>query len=83
MIIKYFSWIRENIGCSEETISLPDGVETVSNLLDHLTEQSDAHAAALKERVFIRVAVNQIHVQHDHAISNSDELAIFPPVTGG
>ncbi|WP_262694895.1 molybdopterin converting factor subunit 1 [Kordiimonas aquimaris] len=83
MIVKYFSWIRENIGQAEETLSLPDTVKTVADLLDYLSKSSEGHAAALDVRGLVRVAVNQIHVQHDHALSADDEIAIFPPVTGG
>jgi len=83
MVIKYFSWIRENIGQAEETLSLPANIQTVFQLLDHLSQSSPAHAAAFDVRGLVRVAVNQIHVQHDHLLSNSDEVAIFPPVTGG
>lgn len=71
------------MGKSEEDIGLPDEVSTVSNLLDHLCEKSVEHSRVLKERVFVRVAVNQTHVDHDHTIKDSDEIAIFPPVTGG
>ena len=83
MIIKYFSWMREGVGTSEESFPLPAGVNTVSDLLDHLCEQSDGHARTLKERVFVRVAVNQTHVDHDHQLTDADEVAVFPPVTGG
>lgn len=83
MVIKYFSWIREGVGKNEEDMDLPADVATVRELLDHLCNRSDEHARVLKERVFVRVAVNQTHVDHDHPVTNVDEIAIFPPVTGG
>lgn len=83
MVIKYFSWIREGVGKSEEVIDLPTYVATVSDLLDHLCSQSEEYARVLKERVFVRVALNQTHVDHDHPVTNTDEVAVFPPVTGG
>lgn len=83
MELKYFSWIREGIGTAEETIAKPEHVNTVGSLLDHLCGTSDQHAAVLQERVFVRVAVNQTHVTHDHPVADNDEIAIFPPVTGG
>lgn len=83
MVIKYFSWIREGVGSGEEEILLPANVKTVSDLLNLLCEKSDDHARVLKERVFVRVAVNQTHVDHEQPVSEGDEVAIFPPVTGG
>lgn len=83
MKIMYFSWIRETIGKTEETLAKPGNVDTVHDLLEHLSNASDDHAAALKERVFIKIAVNQVHTNHDSIITDGDEIAIFPPVTGG
>lgn len=83
MDIKYFSWIREGIGSPGEQFSKPESVATVKELLDHLSGLSDEHARVLGERVFVRVAVNQTHVSHDHIVADNDEVAIFPPVTGG
>lgn len=83
MQIKYFSWIRETIGKAEETVIKPDHVRNVSDLLEHLSGASEGHEAALKERVFVKVAVNQVHAEHNTVIKNSDEIALFPPVTGG
>lgn len=83
MQIKYFSWIRETVGKTEETFRKPEHIHTVSDLLEHLCAASDGHATALEERVFVKVAVNQVHVEHDSAVNDGDEIAIFPPVTGG
>ena len=83
MDVKYFSWIREGIGKGEESISKPDTVATVGDFLDFLCSLDGSYANVLKERVFVRVAVNQVHVNHAHELSDSDEVALFPPVTGG
>ena len=83
MNLKYFSWIREGVGTPEEHMPLPDDVETVTQLLDHLCGRDDGYAAVLTERAFVRVAVNQVHVRHDHPVTDTDEIAFFPPVTGG
>jgi molybdopterin synthase sulfur carrier subunit len=52
-------------------------------LIDWLTTRSPGHAEALKNRAVIRVAVNQEYVAFSHPVRAGDEIAIFPPVTGG
>jgi molybdopterin synthase sulfur carrier subunit len=71
------------VGTDSETIVVPDGVETVSALLDWLAERSDGHAAALADRSRVRVAVDDGYVQPEALIAGAREVAIFPPVTGG
>ncbi len=83
MQILYFASIREQIGKSEETISKPDGVETIADLVAHLRSFSEGHYNALESMMFVRIAVNQVHAQADHPVSDTDEIAFFPPVTGG
>jgi len=83
MKIRYFSWIRETIGKAEESLVKPKEINTVHELLEFLSKTSDGHTAALKERVFIKVAVNQVHADHKSLVADGDEIAIFPPVTGG
>ena len=79
----YFSWVRERIGRDGERLALPDGVATAAALLDHLRSLGDGYAAALADRGRIRVAVNQDFVGFDAPVRAGDEVAIFPPVTGG
>lgn len=83
MQLLYFAWVRERIGTGEETLSLPGDVTNVEALLAWLAARGENYADALDERDQIRVAVNQVYVQADHAVSEGDEIAIFPPVTGG
>ncbi|WP_419910610.1 molybdopterin converting factor subunit 1 [Hoeflea sp.] len=79
----YFAWIRERIGKSEEDIELPDGVETVSDLIGHLCTRGDEYALALEVPEVIHVAINQEHRQHSDRIGEAREIALFPPMTGG
>ncbi len=83
MKILYFAWLRTRVGKAEEEISPPAGVRDVRSLLDWLKTRSPGHAEALKDLTVVRVAVNQTYVQPDHPVKSGDEIAIFPPVTGG
>jgi molybdopterin synthase sulfur carrier subunit len=79
----YFAWLRARIGCAEEEVALPPQVHDVAGLLDWLRARSDRHAAALRNLGLVRVAVNQDYVGLAHPVREGDEVAIFPPVTGG
>ena len=81
--IFYFSWIRERIGLEEETVQLPDNIQTVKDLLDWLSTRGEEFAAAFEFPDIIRVALDQEHVEHDTKIGNAREIALFPPMTGG
>ncbi len=83
MKLLYFAWIREKAGLAEETVTLPDGVATVGDLLGWLQTRGDGYAAALADLSVVRVAVNEEYVRDDHPIAADDEVALFPPVTGG
>lgn len=83
MKILYFAWLRARIGVAEEQIDLPDGVETVGALLDWLKGRGPNFAEALKDLSVVRVAVNQDYVANTHPVRPGDEVALFPPVTGG
>jgi molybdopterin synthase sulfur carrier subunit len=83
MKILYFAWMRQRIGASNEDIDLPDSVSTVDGLVDWLIARGDGYEQAFAKREVIRAAVNQEYVQFDHPVANSDEIAFFPPVTGG
>ncbi|MDR3438466.1 molybdopterin converting factor subunit 1 [Telmatospirillum sp.] len=83
MKILYFAWLRSRIGTGEEDVSPPSDVDTVGKLIDWLKSRSPAHAEALSKASVIRAAVNQDYAGLDHAVSSSDEVAFFPPVTGG
>ena len=83
MTLLYFAWVRERIGRDSEEIALPADVETVAALLDWLRSRGDGYAQALEDLSVIRVAVNQEFAAPDHAVADGDEVALFPPVTGG
>jgi molybdopterin synthase sulfur carrier subunit len=83
MKILYFAWLRGKVGVGEEEVELPDGVDTVAGLLDWLKGRGPGHAAALADLSAVRVAVNQEHAEADHPLGPDDEVALFPPVTGG
>jgi sulfur-carrier protein len=79
----YFAWLRTRIGTAEETLEPPQGVRSVAALVDWLEARGPVYAAALNNRKLLRVAVNKEYVGWDHPIAPGDEVALFPPVTGG
>jgi molybdopterin synthase sulfur carrier subunit len=79
----YFAWLRARIGCAEEVVELPPGVHDVAGLLEWLRARGAGYAEALRDRKVVRVAVNQDYVGFDHPVREGDEIALFPPVTGG
>lgn len=83
MQLVYFASLREKIGIGEETLAKPDTVQTVDDLIMYLRQQGPNYKTALENTDLIRVAVNHVHVKHDMLLSDHDEIAFFPPVTGG
>jgi molybdopterin synthase sulfur carrier subunit len=79
----YFAWLRARIGHAEEVLEKPAPVADVAGLLDWLKSRGGGYAVALRDLTVIRVAVNQEYVGLDHPIRDGDEVALFPPVTGG
>ena len=83
MIIKYFSWIKEHIGKSEEEIELPDHVKNINELINHLNEIDEKYNLIFDKKELIKIAVNKTYSSFDTNINDNDEIAFFPPVTGG
>ncbi|MGD0191818.1 MAG: molybdopterin converting factor subunit 1 [Rhizomicrobium sp.] len=83
MKLLYFAWVRQKIGRSEEDVTLPEDVHTICDLMVNLRGRGGGYAAAFDDPSRLRTARNQTHVQPDTQIADSDEIAFFPPVTGG
>jgi molybdopterin synthase sulfur carrier subunit len=83
MKLLYFAWLRAKIGTAEERVDPPTSVATVAGLLDWLKSRGPGFADALADTRIVRVAVNQEYVGWDHPVKPGDEVALFPPVTGG
>jgi molybdopterin synthase sulfur carrier subunit len=81
--VLFFAALREQLGNSSEDIELPSGVATVAALRSHLVSRGGAWQSALAEGKLVRMAVNQDMAKPSTAIKAGDEVAFFPPVTGG
>lgn len=79
----YFAWVRERIGRDSEVIALPDGVADPAGLLAALGARGAEYRAAFAEPDRLRFAVNQVFAGPTAPIRDGDEIAVFPPVTGG
>jgi molybdopterin synthase sulfur carrier subunit len=79
----YLARLREVLGVSAEAVELPSEVATVSSLLAWLTRRGGAWAEELAPGRAVRVAVNHDVARGDTAVKAGDEVALFPPVTGG
>ena len=83
MKLLYFAWLKTKTGIAEEEVDPPAEVATVGDLLGWLKGRGPGYAEALADLQIVRVAVNQEYADPDHPVSAGDEVALFPPVTGG
>jgi molybdopterin converting factor subunit 1 len=83
MRVLYFAWVRQKVGIAEEEVSPPAEVRDVAGLVAWLAARTSGHAAAFADRRQVRAAVNQDFATPDHPVAANDEVAFFPPVTGG
>ena len=79
----YLARLREAFGTAREQVAPPPTVATVAALRAWLCERGGAFAAELAPGRAVRVAVNHEVARPDTPISPGDEIAVFPPVTGG
>ena len=83
LTIHYFASIREAINTAHEELVLPSTVTSVSDLIEHLSASNAKFKAVLDGDRKVLVAVNQTVVGREHQLSANDEIAFFPPMTGG
>ena len=83
MRVKYFAWVRERVGKSEEEVEPPAGVATVGELIAWLARRGEEYAYAFENPKVIRAAIDRSHVRAEAKIAGAGEIAFFPPMTGG
>jgi len=83
MQLYYFAWVRETVGKREEEIALDTSITTVADLIDFLERSGENYQRAFARRALIRVALDRNLVSHDTTLAGANEVAFFPPMTGG
>jgi sulfur-carrier protein len=81
--VRYFAWLRERTGVSDERFALPADVVTVGDLMTALQQRGEGFAAAFAHPEAIRAALDRVHVKSNTPIGSAREIGFFPPVTGG
>lgn len=79
----FFASLRERLGATGEELELPSSVRTVGALREHLQARGGAWAEVFAPTRNVRAAVNQDMVPPSSPVKAGDEVAFFPPVTGG
>jgi molybdopterin synthase sulfur carrier subunit len=83
MKILYFAWLRGKTGTASEQVTPPAEVATVGELMRWLARRHAGLAEALAVPGAVHAAVNQAYAEPDDPVRPGDEIAFFPPVTGG
>ena len=81
--VLFFANLREQLGTNAEVVDLPDSASTVAGLRMHLMRRGGAWSDVLADMKVVRVAVNQDMAAANAPLNHGDEVAFFPPVTGG
>ena len=80
--LRYFASLRETLGSGDEQVELPGDINDLSGLTRWLQSRNDTWQQALAD-TRLHVAINQQIVNTNAAVTDGDEVAWFPPVTGG
>ena len=83
MKLLYFAWLRSRTGIGEETVEPPTDIVDVAGLIAWLKRRGPGFENAFRDLKMVRTAVNQEFARLDHPIKAGDEVAFFPPITGG
>ena len=83
MKVKYFAWLRQKVGLSEEEVVPPADVATVQDLVTWLSGRSSRHADAFAEAKVFGAAIDKKVATFAAPIAGASEVAFFPPFTGG
>lgn len=83
MTILYFAWLRTKLGMSTETLPLSDEISDTDSLVAWMKTRGPAFADVFSDLEVVRIAVNQEYITENTPLSDGDEVAFFPPVTGG
>jgi molybdopterin synthase sulfur carrier subunit len=81
--LRYFAWVRERVGKTEEVVDLPAGIHTVGDVVAWLASRGEEYAYAFENPKVVRAAIDRAHVRADAAVVGAREIAFFPPMTGG
>jgi molybdopterin synthase sulfur carrier subunit len=81
--ILYFARLRESLGLAREQLDFSENIDSIGGLLAFLRTRGEPWSTTLGEGESVLAAVNQEIARPDTTIKDGDEVAIFPPVTGG
>ena len=81
--INYFASLREELGVSSETLTVPVGTGSVADLVDYLMRERGTAWSIMADESRVLVAVDQCIVARNHPLQGDEEVAFFPPMTGG
>ena len=81
--ILYFAGLAETLGIKSEQLELPEDCKTATDLVALLRFREEPFASAFDGKTRLLVAINQEMSDPNAKIANTDEIAFFPPVTGG
>ena len=83
MKVLYFSWIKDKLGKSYEEIKVNNNIKTINDLITLLTQTNEDYRDVFKDTSSIRVSINMETARFEDSINDNDEVAFFPPMTGG
>jgi molybdopterin synthase sulfur carrier subunit len=81
--VRYFAWLKQRTGCADEEIEPTPAMRTVADLMVLIGERHPRFAEAAAAQGVVRCAVNHDYAGPETTIRPGDEIAFFPPVTGG